>query len=93
MTTSTQQHEDPQTREEWQDVVDACEFLLQLDSARQYGLIKGGPECNVERCEELLDRAKHQGIYPREDFLERAFAGMGLVVVSDSKPPARRKPR
>jgi len=39
---------------------------LLLDSARQYGLVTGGPEIDVERCEEILTLGKARGIEPKE---------------------------
>lgn len=69
---------DPETREQWQDAVDAAEALLHFDSARQYGLIVGGPQVNVERCAELLRRGAELGIYPAPDAVERlARAAVG----------------
>lgn len=55
---------DPKTKKEWQEAVDAANFWLTFDSARQYGLLAGGPTINVERCEELLKRGKAMGYVP-----------------------------
>lgn len=52
----------PETDQEWQDAVNAAEFNLRLDSARKYGLIEGGPEVNVERCEEIIAGGRERGI-------------------------------
>ena len=68
---------DPQTTEEWQDAVDAAQALLEIDSAKQYGLITGGPDADVQRCEEILLYGKAQGIYPRDDCVQRFIAGGG----------------
>ena len=57
---------DPRTRREWQEAVDCAHELLVLDSARQYGLITGGPEANVDRCLEIIDKAARKGIRPKE---------------------------
>jgi len=57
----------PTTREEWQTVVDASNALLALDSARQYGLVTGGPEISVERCTFLLAEGKRRGVVPIRD--------------------------
>jgi len=54
----------PLTRAEWQAAVDAAEFSLLLESARQYGLVAGGLSANVARCEDLLLRGKALGIVP-----------------------------
>jgi hypothetical protein len=51
--------------EEWQEAVNVAELYLLLASARQYGLIEGGPPIHIERCEELLRRGKQQGFQPQ----------------------------
>jgi hypothetical protein len=61
----------PKTKVEWQEAVDAAYGMLCLDSARQYGLIKGGPLVNVERCQELLHRGMKVGVKPAENSIER----------------------
>ena len=40
----------PETLDEWQAAVDAAEALLVLDSMKQYGLIEGGPDTDLDRC-------------------------------------------
>lgn len=59
---------DPETPDEWQQAVDAADFLLLLDSAAQYGLvaIDGGGSVDVDRCRDLLHRAAGSGIYPAD---------------------------
>jgi hypothetical protein len=54
----------PETSAEWQAAVTGAYHCLQLDSARQYGLVEGGPEINVERCEQLLEEGKRRGVLP-----------------------------
>lgn len=63
--------QNPTTPEEWQLAVDAAQALLCLDSARQYGLVKGGPAVDAERCEEIINAGQAQGIAPRPDCVER----------------------
>ncbi len=55
----------PSTNEEWQEAVDTAEFLILLDSPRQYGLVTGGPEANIKRCNEILNEGRFRGILPR----------------------------
>lgn len=62
---------DPKTREEWQNAVDAAEGAITLESARAYGLVRGGPGVNVARCEEILAAGKLRGIKPSPDAIER----------------------
>lgn len=57
--------QDPASDAEWQEAVDAAEFLLQLDSARQYGLLTGGPEIDFDRCVDLVRRGAARGIFPK----------------------------
>lgn len=61
----------PRTRGEWQDAVDAAEGALCLGSARQYGLVTGGPEVNLERAAVLLREGKRHGITPAPDAAQR----------------------
>ena len=58
------QTSDPENEQEWQEAADAAEAFLLLDSARQYGLVVGGPEVDTRRCEEILLAAKRHGIEP-----------------------------
>ncbi len=69
----------PINRSEWQDAVDLADFFITLDSARQYGLVEGGPKVNLERCEELLAAGSKRGIVPRPDAIDRCLAGLGKV--------------
>ena len=56
---------EPEMLDERQEAVNMTEFYLLLDSARQYGLVEGGPPSGVERCEKLLQRGKQQGFQPQ----------------------------
>lgn len=60
----------PKRPSEWRNAVDAAHGALHLDSARQYGLVKGGPEIDVERCELILREGKKLGYLPRPDAVE-----------------------
>ncbi len=63
----------PKNLREWQEAADAAELFLQIDSARSYGLITGGPVVDVDRCEELLKLAARRKIRPNKD-------GLGLIL-------------
>ena len=54
----------PETPEEWQAAVDAAEFWIALDSARHYGLVKGGPTIDPERCAHILAKGESLGYKP-----------------------------
>ncbi len=56
---------EPNTIEEWQEAVDSAYFLILLDSARQYGLVTGGPDVNMPRCNEIVNEGRCRGIFPR----------------------------
>jgi hypothetical protein len=57
--------QDPHSLREWIEAVDAAYFMLTLDSCRRYGLITGGPEVNVERCESILAEGAKRHVYPQ----------------------------
>jgi len=73
---------EPSSRGEWRLAVDCCHVLLLVDSARQYGLITGGPVANVERCEDILRRGKALGYEPSEPGISFAIKGL----CGDKKP-------
>lgn len=66
--------QDPQTDAEWQEAVDLASALLHLDSARQYGLVTGGPEINVERCAQIVAAGGERDVTPSPDHVERFVA-------------------
>jgi hypothetical protein len=57
---------DPQNDAEWQEAVNAAHFLLCLDAARQYGLVTGGPEIDIDRCLTIVERGQVRGFVPTE---------------------------
>jgi hypothetical protein len=56
---------DPQSPSEWREAVTLAEVLLDVDAARMYGLIRGGPPIDANRCLELLAGGRARGILPR----------------------------
>lgn len=60
----------PKTKAEWQKLVDVAGFFLLLDSARQYGVITGGPNVNVERCCQIIEAGRKKGIQSRADAVQ-----------------------
>lgn len=77
----------PRTRKEWQAAIDAATGALALDSARQYGLVRGGPRVNVERCLEVLDAAKKKGMAASADAIERFMQAL----LEDNRDPRSTK--
>lgn len=67
---------DPETLAEWQEAVDCAYACLLLDSARQYGLVKGGPGVDVERCDAILVRGRERQILPRSTGVDEHLALM-----------------
>jgi hypothetical protein len=69
----------PKTAGEWQEAVNVAEFLLLIDSARQYGLITGGAEVDANRASAILARGRQLGYRPLrlEELLRRYLRGEG----------------
>ena len=74
--TYSRKYPEPSSPGEWQLSVDCCHVLLMLVSARQYGLVSGGPVVNVERCEDILTRGKAMGYRPSEPGISFALKGL-----------------
>ena len=68
---------DPQNTKEWQEAVDAAEAYLGLDSAKAYGLVRGGPVVNVFRCEQIIRKGRDRGIIPINENVERVIRLLG----------------
>jgi hypothetical protein len=54
----------PRTPGEWKEAVNMAELLVWLDSVKQYGLIKGGPKVNIDRCLYILSEGRRIGHFP-----------------------------
>ena len=88
--------QDPETNFEWQLAMDLAHGALMLDSARQYGLVNGGPQVNVERCEQIYSAARKKGVLPSSDSVEKFVMACqsGYGQGKARKPQASsRKPR
>lgn len=55
---------EPQNLQEWQEAVDAAEFLIGIDSARKFGLIETTANIDINRCEEIIRKGKQVGVTP-----------------------------
>jgi len=55
----------PHTREDWQIAADLAQLLLELETARRYGLITPRGRVNEDLCNEFLKRARQLTIEPR----------------------------
>ncbi len=67
---------DPKTPAEWRVAAAFAQACLAIDSARQYGLITGGPGVNVGRCLEVLERAKARDVVPTRKEIDAAVDAM-----------------
>lgn len=76
----------PKTDEEWQAAVDGADACLWLDSARQYGLVTGGPTVKVRRCEEILKKGRARGIRPSPGNVVRVVAAINAERRDDAPP-------
>jgi hypothetical protein len=76
MMPSKENPRDPETPAEWQEAADAAQFGLHLEGARDYGLVLGGPEVDLDRCRDLLQRAAVRGVSPRENLYEPRTDGV-----------------
>ena len=65
---------DPTNRNEWREAVLAAEVMLRIDVARQYGIITGGPEVDVARCLEIIERGRATGYAATEAEIREALA-------------------
>jgi len=54
----------PVTDRQWQDAVDAADFMLRIEVARLYGLASGGVEVNIELCEAIISQGRTLGFTP-----------------------------
>ena len=52
-----------------QELVNISNFLLKVDSAKQYGLLEGGPVINPDKCIHYIEWGKRLNIFPDEDFI------------------------
>lgn len=70
-------YREPNTPEEWREAVDFAELFLLIDSARLYGLVRGGPHARTSRCVDILERGAALGYKPRtaQELAEWAFGG------------------
>jgi len=75
---------DPVTREELEQAALSAEVLLRIHAAREYGLIEGGPDISVERCDELIARARAEGISFGPDVIDQALAHVVLELAGDT---------
>ncbi len=69
----------PETPEEWQAAVDETHVLLDIERLRQEGLIEGGPDINVELCQEILNLGLALGYVPNEESFHDVIEAIMLL--------------
>lgn len=52
----------PQTEAEWQEAFDLANAARMIADARMYGLMEGGPQINLSRCDEIIERGRRRGL-------------------------------
>lgn len=67
----------PKTSAEWQKAVDGAAGLRAIADCIMYGLLKGGVNINIGRCDWILKEGKKRGVLPSKpatslaiDFIE-----------------------
>ena len=75
----TTEPEVPQSRAEWQAAVDSAHALIALHSAQLYGLVAGGFNVNVERCEWMIAQGAQRGIVPSPNAVDQFVEDLGLA--------------
>jgi hypothetical protein len=68
----------------WQELVDSAHALLAIDSARQYGLVQGGPKLNQDRCREILRDGEKRGFRPSPRAFENFVEAYKLPPIKDT---------
>lgn len=77
----------PQNRTEWQDAVNAAAGCRALADCHMYGLITGGPQINVARCDEMLEQGRRLGIHPSRPEHELAIELARQINTEQKEPP------
>ena len=85
MTTATTPRE-PHSRAEWQDAVNEAHVWLLVDSARKYGLVRGGPVVNLERCDSILAQGRARGILPQQNAVKKFVRRLAKLPAYSKKP-------
>lgn len=66
----------PTERRELQLAVNAASALLAIHSAREYGLLSGGPPADVAQCRRMLEHGQELGVTPTRRAIEEYVAGL-----------------
>lgn len=75
----------PKTPAEWQEAVDIAAGFRAIQDCKLYGLLTGGPEINVTRCDEILAAGRAKGIKPSRPVTELAVFLCAAMIESETK--------
>jgi len=67
---------DPETPDEWRRACNLAVAMLRIDAARLYGLVRGGPEVDADRCADIIRRGKALGFFHHEADVMRIIRGL-----------------
>ncbi len=71
-------HHGPVTPEEWREVVDAAAACRAIYDCKCYGLIEGGAEINVARCDYILENGAKLGYRPSKSAID-----LGIEMIAE----------
>jgi hypothetical protein len=77
---------EPKTQVEWQRAVDAAAGLRAVADCKMYGLLEGGPEINVARCDQILELGAAIQVYPSRSIKDLAIAAIAMLNLEGRKP-------
>jgi hypothetical protein len=63
---------DPRGSKQWQEAVDLAAGLRAIADCKMYGLLEGGPEIDIRRCDQILERGALIGYSPSRPVKELA---------------------
>lgn len=76
----------PSTASEWQEAVDLAAGLRMIADCKMYGLLEGGGDIDVARCDAMLARGAERGVRPSRPVVELA---LGMVAAINAEAAER----
>ncbi len=78
---------EPETDAEWQEAVNGAAGMRMIADCKMYGLIAGGPNIDVSRCDEILERGRARGVLPSMPDTDLAI---GLIAAINDEAQQRK---
>lgn len=75
---------EPHTLREWQEAVDVAAAARAIADCMMYGLLEGGPEIDVDRCDEIIEAGLARGVQPSKPIVELALEMVTAINAEDS---------